>query len=47
MSLERRLDGEEGLNSEGPTQPDWNGMYTLEQAGGASIHFNTSTNTEL
>ncbi|KAF8346943.1 fungal-specific transcription factor domain-containing protein [Amanita rubescens] len=33
MSLEERLDGEDGLNGEGPTQPDWNGMYTLEQAG--------------
>ena len=42
MSLEERLDGEDGLNGEGPTQPDWNGMYTLEQAGGASIHFHTS-----
>ncbi|KAF8718925.1 hypothetical protein AX14_011667 [Amanita brunnescens Koide BX004] len=33
MIQERRLDGEDGLNGEGPDQPDWNGMYTLEQAG--------------
>lgn len=46
MIQERRLDGEDSLNGEGPAQPDWNGMYTLEQAGGTSLHFHPSMKTE-
>ena len=46
MMQERRLDGDDGLNGEGPTQPDWNGMYTLEQAGGTSAHLRPSMKTE-
>ena len=46
MIQERRLDGEDGLNGEGPDQPDWNGMYTLEQAGGTSNHFRRPMETE-
>ncbi|KAF8634943.1 hypothetical protein AX15_000674 [Amanita polypyramis BW_CC] len=37
-SQERRLDdasGRDTLDCEGPRQPDWNGMYTLESAGDA------------
>lgn len=43
---ERKLDGVHGnatFQSEVPTQPDWNGLYTLEQAGDVEDDSNATT----